>query len=132
MSQTFATVATFDHYLKANFYKNTLESAGIACFLVDEFMGELSNAIGGIKLKVFSFDVEHAQKLIKKWENLPYYTPEGKILKCPECGSSRLKRDFKVIRGIKSFFKFIFAVLTSTYPLHSKNKSFCQDCEHIF
>jgi hypothetical protein len=64
----FITIATFDDYVSANFQKQKLEESGITCYLADEntiaIKWTLSNAMGGIKLRVPSDQHENAKSVL--------------------------------------------------------------------
>ncbi|MGB0523252.1 MAG: putative signal transducing protein [Flammeovirgaceae bacterium] len=127
MSQTFATVATFDQYVKAHIYKNTLEEAGIICFLIDEYMNTgiaFPNPLGGIKLKVPSFDLEKAKKLLKKVE-------AQASQECVACGSKDIESINQQKRGINKWIALMWGILTFSRPVLSKPKTKCKDCGHL-
>ena len=67
MEQLFTTIAVFTYCSEAKIIKGRLESEGIEVFLSDELTIDtdplVSNAIGGVKLKVFTENVEKANKI---------------------------------------------------------------------
>ena len=94
----------------------------------------VSNAIGGVKLKVLShqaLDAEDILKSIKKYS----INDEGDAINCPNCNSEKIEL-FSTIKDVKSFFALIFAFITtlfvSTLPLYSKHKYKCEDCKTEF
>ncbi|WP_342662741.1 hypothetical protein [Gelidibacter mesophilus] len=64
-NETFTTVAVFQYSTEAQIIKGRLESDGIEVFLSDNLTIDtdplVSNAIGGIKLKVLSHQAEEAK-----------------------------------------------------------------------
>ncbi len=85
----------------------------------------VSNAIGGVKLRVFSRDVLKAQyilELVKKHS----IDNEGNIVNCPNCKSEKVEL-FSNIKDVKSFFWFIFGLFSS---LQDKYK--CEVCKTKF
>ena len=69
MSQTFKTIAKFQYSAEAQIIKGRLESEGIQVFLSDNITIDtdplVSNAIGGVKLKVLSTDAMEAQHILE-------------------------------------------------------------------
>jgi len=55
----------FNDSLAANFVQNNLREEGIESFLVDENVVSL-NPLGGIELKIFSNDLERAEKILSE------------------------------------------------------------------
>jgi len=55
----------FNDSLAANFVQNNLREEGIESFLVDENVVGL-NPLGGIELKIFSNDLERAEKILSE------------------------------------------------------------------
>jgi hypothetical protein len=55
----------FNDLLAANFVQNNLKEEGIESFLVDENVVGL-NPLGGIELKIFSNDLEKAEKILSE------------------------------------------------------------------
>jgi hypothetical protein len=62
------TLSTYRDLIEAEIVKGRLESEGIQCALVDDIMVSVnplySNAIGGVKLKVFEEDYDKALEII--------------------------------------------------------------------
>ena len=68
----FIQLRAYDNYIQANIQLAMLQSEGINCHLKDEYTTTidplLSNAIGGMKLMVFSSQAERAMDLLKDTE----------------------------------------------------------------
>ncbi len=134
MSQKFKTIARFQYSSEAQIIKGRLEAEGIAVFLSDNFTIDtdplVSNAIGGVKLKVLSVDALKAQHIL---ESIKKYSidDEGNTITCPNCGSEKIEL-FSTIKDIKSLFWFIFGVLFSALPFYTKHKYKCEDCNTEF
>jgi hypothetical protein len=85
---------TFDNFVTANFYKQKLEENEIACYLADEYTITvkwiLSNAMGGIKLRVLNDEREKAMQIIdEKYEDIQVdFNIDNSELTCPGCGSN--------------------------------------------
>ncbi len=79
----------------AHILRGLLEAQDITVFMFDEGFSSLTPAdavaVGGIKLHVPLEQKEKAQKIVDKfYENLK----EENILKCSNCGSTKLKHDY--------------------------------------
>ena len=61
------TLQIFDNFVEANSAKNKLEEHGIESFLEDENVVGL-NPLGGIQLKIFEKDMEHAQEILASFQ----------------------------------------------------------------
>jgi len=124
MDETFKTIARFEYSSEAQIIKGRLESDGIKVFLSDNLTIDtdplISNAIGGVKLKVFS---EDAQKAIQILRAIQKYSldDEGNLVKCPDCNSEHVQL-FSTIKDLKSFLSFIFGFMVGTLPFNAKHK----------
>ncbi|WP_341215880.1 DUF2007 domain-containing protein [uncultured Wocania sp.] len=134
MSDTFKTIARFQYSTEAQIIKGRLEAEGIQVFLSDNITIDtdplVSNAIGGVKLKVLStqaIEAQHILDSIKKYA----IDDEGNTINCPNCKSEKIEL-FSTIKDFKSFFAFIFGFLFGTLPLHAKHNYKCEDCKTEF
>jgi DNA-directed RNA polymerase subunit RPC12/RpoP len=138
MSDTFKTIARFQYSAEAQIIKGRLEAEGIQVFLTDNLTIDtdplVSNAIGGVKLKVLSHQAQEAESILKSI-NTYSKDDDGNAIHCPNCNSEKIDL-FSTIKDIKSFFAFIIAFITtlfvSTLPLYSKHKYRCEDCKTEF
>jgi rubredoxin len=84
MTGKWITVATYSQPVQAHLARTQLESEGIRCVVGDEHLVRvdwlLSNAIGGVKLKVHSTDAEHAREVLR---------PKPRLVVVAEPGTSR-------------------------------------------
>ena len=134
MSDTFKTIARFQYSSEAQIIKGRLEADGIQVFLTDNLTIDtdplVSNAIGGVKLKVLSRQAMQAQHIL---ETMNKYSldDEGRAIKCPNCNSEHVQL-FSTIKDLKSFFSFVFRVLIGTLPFYAKHKYRCDDCNNEF
>jgi len=134
MSDKFKTIARFQYSAEAQIIKGRLEAEGIKVFLSDNFTIEtdplVSNAIGGIKMKVLTQDAMEAQHIL---ESISKYSldDEGNALQCPSCESEKIEL-FSTIKDLKSFFAFIFGFIMGTLPFHAKHKYKCENCNTEF
>jgi hypothetical protein len=138
MSDTFKTIARFQYSAEAQIAKGRLEADGIQVFLTDNLTIDtdplVSNAIGGVKLKVLSHQAQEAENILKSI-NKYSLNDEGNPINCPNCHGEKIEL-FSTIKDLKSFFALIFAFITNifvyTLPLYSKHKYRCEDCKTEF
>ena len=134
MSDTFKTIARFQYSTEAQIIKGRLEAEGIQVFLTDNLTIDtdplVSNAIGGVKLKVLSTDALEAQHIL---ESINKYSvdDEGHTISCPNCKGHHVEL-FSTIKDVKSFLAFIFGVLFSALPFYTRHKYRCDDCKTEF
>jgi DNA-directed RNA polymerase subunit RPC12/RpoP len=122
---TFVTIRTFQNYFTAHILLTRLKSAGIECFLKDEFTVTvdpiLSNAVGGIKLIVKKEDEEEAKLLLQEFDES---YRESAV--CPKCGSKSIELVPK-----KTTANMATAILTwlfGSYAISAKNVYQCSSC----
>ncbi|MDO5978631.1 DUF2007 domain-containing protein [Flavivirga spongiicola] len=134
MSDTFKTIARFQYSSEAQIIKGRLEAEGIQVFLSDNLTIDtdplVSNAIGGVKLKVLSSQALKAQHILNTIEKYSI-DDEGNTINCPNCKSEKVEL-FSTIKDAKSLFWFIFGFLFSSLPFYTKHKYKCEDCKNEF
>lgn len=134
MSNTFKTIARFQYSTEAQIIKGRLEADGIQVFLSDNLTIDtdplVSNAIGGVKLKVLSQDALKAQHIL---DSIKKYSidDDGNTINCSNCDSKNVEL-FSTIKDAKSLFWFIFGVLFSSLPFYTKHKYRCDVCKTEF
>ena len=126
----FTTVAIFQYSSEAQIIKGRLESENIEVFLTDNLTIDtdplVSNAIGGVKLKVLSHQAKEAKEILSSIEKYSL-DDEGNSIHCPNCKSEQIEL-FSTIKDFKSLFWFIFGVLFSSLPFYTKPKYKCELC----
>lgn len=134
MSDTFKTIARFQYSSEAQIIKGRLEAEGIQVFLSDNLTIDtdplVSNAIGGVKLKVLATQAMKAQYILSAIQKYSV-DDQGNTINCPSCKSEKIEL-FSTIKDFKSFFAFFFGFLFGTLPLHAKHKYKCEDCNTEF
>ena len=134
MAETFKTIATYQYSSEAQIMRGRLEADGIDVFLQDAVTIDtdplVSNAIGGVKLKVRAEDALKAQHIIGSM-NRYALDDEGEGINCPNCESEKVNL-YSTIKDFKSFFAFIIGVSTGTLPFHTRYKYRCEHCNHEF
>lgn len=134
MKNTFSKIAVFTYSSEAQIIKSRLEAEGIEVFLFDQFTVDtdplVSNAIGGIKLKVWAEDEEKALRILN---TISTYSLDDKgwKIECPICGSYRVE-SFKMVRDIKSFFHYMKMFFISFSPEKPKYNYHCNHCKQNF
>lgn len=130
----FRQIANYQYSSEAYLFKGKLESEGVEVFLQNENTINtdplLSNALGGVKLFVKSEDVMKAKQIL---EAIPDYSVDdkGELLTCPNCGAHKIEM-FTTIKDVKSFFAFIYGLLTLSMPFYTKHKYKCESCNFEF
>lgn len=123
------TVKTFDTSVNAHLFRIELENEGIESFIYDEetitMDPLLSNAIGGIKVKINAKDIERTKEFLAKREvenNPP----------CPNCGSKHIMTNFRSFKSASGIISAIAAFLFTIFPPMFKTVNKCLDCNHEF
>ena len=134
MSDIFKTIARFQYSSEAQIVKGRLESEGIQVFLSDSLTIDtdplVSNAIGGVKLKVYATQAMEAQHIL---ETISKYSinDEGETIVCPNCKGEHIEL-FSTIKDAKSLFSFLVGFLFGALPFYTKHKFRCEDCNTEF
>ncbi|TNJ46977.1 DUF2007 domain-containing protein [Tamlana fucoidanivorans] len=134
MSNTFKTIARFQYTTEAQIIKGRLEAEGIQVFLSDHVTIDtdplVSQAIGGVKLKVLSQDALKAQYILERI-NKYAIDDEETPLKCPNCGHSKIGI-YSTINTFKSLVAFIIGFIFAALPFHTRHLYRCEDCKTEF
>jgi DNA-directed RNA polymerase subunit RPC12/RpoP len=120
MDNKFYLLASFEYAADVQIIKGKLESEGIPVFLRDENTLNsdplISNAIGGVKLQVYSKDKDRALEIYN--EVRAYALDENdKPIKCPNCKAEKSE----VYYNRKGIFYKLF-------PFFEKRKYKCLNC----
>jgi len=123
MDQKFFTIAAFEYPADVQILKGRLESEGIPVFLRDENTLNsdpiISNALGGVKLQVYTEDTEKALAIyneIRAYALNDYGNP----VICPNCKAQKSE----VYYERKGLFNKLF-------PFFEKRKYKCLNCGMI-
>ncbi len=134
MKEKFTKIAVFQYSSEAQIIKSRLEAEGVEVFLFDQFTVDtdplVSNAIGGIKLKVWAEDEKKAISILKSISDYSL-DDQGQEIECPVCGSSKVEL-ITTVRDIKSFFAFLVSFFTTSLPIHTKHEYRCETCKQKF
>lgn len=123
MNQEFYTLGSFEFVAEVQIIKGKLESEGIPVFLLNENTLNsdplLSNAIGGIKLQVYS---KHKDKALAIYDAVRTYATDvnNNPIKCPNCKAAQSELYYER----KSLFHKLF-------PFFEQPKYRCKKCEMI-
>lgn len=100
MQDKFTKIGTFQYSSEAYIIKGKLESQGLHVFMADNFTIDadplVSNAIGGVKLFVYTEDVEEANTILK---DVSLYSVDD---------TGNKLQPVKTVRDKKSFWSFLF------------------------
>jgi hypothetical protein len=128
--KTFTTIAQYQYSSEAQIIKGRLEAEGIPVFLSDNLTIDtdplVSNAIGGVKLKVLSKDVLKAKYIL---DSIQAYSvdDQGKPITCPECSGPNVNM-YSSIKDSKSLIAFGIGVLFGALPLSTRYHYKCEHC----
>jgi hypothetical protein len=120
MNDTFYIIGAFEFVADVQIIKGKLESEGIPVFLKDENTLNsdplISNAIGGVKLQVYTKDKERALSI---YNEIRAYSLDdrGQPITCPNCKAQKSE----VYYERKSIFYKLF-------PFFEKRKLKCLNC----
>ncbi len=134
MKNTFSKIAVFTYSSEAQIIKSRLEAEGIEVFLFDQFTVDtdplVSNAIGGIKLKVWAEDEEKALKIL---DAISEYSldNQGPQMDCPICGSHRIE-PYSEVRDLRSFFTYLSSFFNKKQPVKRRYDYHCNHCKQNF
>ena len=113
--------------------KSKLESEGINCRLKDELTTQVLNYIPAmtVELQVEDKDIERVKKIMEEsGEKLV----DTRILKCPKCGSEKIKVKIS-LKNIFRIFSTFFVTIIKFKPLGNifKKVDFkCKECNFEF
>jgi DNA-directed RNA polymerase subunit RPC12/RpoP len=121
------TIRTFQNYFTAHILLTKLRSAGIECYLRDEFTVTvdpfLSNAVGGIKL-VVKKDMEYrASKMLQQFDE-----DYRQSAVCPKCGSKTI--ELVPVRTTKNLLTALLTWIFGNYAISAKNIYQCSTCKY--
>lgn len=123
MEETFYPLASFEYAADVQIIKGKLESEGIPVFLRDENTLNsdplISNAIGGVKLQVYSKDKQRAVAIYNEVRAYALDDNNNPVV-CPNCKATK-SEVFYSRKGI--FYKL--------FPFFEKRKYKCLNCEII-
>lgn len=120
MEEKFFIIGSFEFVADVQIIKGKLESEGIPVFLKDENTLNtdplISNAIGGVKLQVYTKDKERALEI---YNEIRAYAvdSDGNSIVCPNC---KAKKSEAYYERKSIFFKL--------FPFFEKRKYKCLSC----
>ncbi|PKA97988.1 putative signal transducing protein [Flavobacteriaceae bacterium MAR_2009_75] len=123
MTGKFYTLASFEYPADVQIVKSKLESEGISVFLRDENTLNsdpiISNAIGGVKLQVYTEDKDQAMAI---YDEIRAYAVDdyGKAIVCPNCKAKK-SEVYYTRQGL----------LNKLFPFFEKRKYKCLNCGMI-
>lgn len=133
MQNTFVTIARYQYSSEAQIIKGRLEADGIEVFLRDNITIDtdplVSNAIGGVKLKVLAKDEEEAREILSSIQDHAL-DDNGNLITCPNCGKNHIAL-YSTITDFKSLVSFVIGFITGTLPFSTRYQYKCEDCHTI-
>ena len=132
--EIFSTVASFQYSSEAQIVKGRLEAEGIRVFLSDNLTIDtdplVSNAIGGVKLKVRFEDEDDAISILKSI-NRYSIDDQGNEVVCPNCNSKKVDY-FTNVKDFKSLISFLVGFIFGVLPFYTKYEYRCENCKNKF
>ena len=133
MQNTFITIARYQYSSEAQIVKGRIEADGIEVFLRDNITIDtdplVSNAIGGVKLKVLAKDASKAKAILESISAYALYD-DSKAIVCPNCDSTSISF-YSTVKDVKSFFYFLIGFITGTLPFSASYEYKCENCNNI-
>lgn len=133
MKETFTKIAVFQYSSEAQIVKSRLEAEGLEVFLFDQLTVDtdplVSNAIGGIKLKVWAEDKEKAVDILKSISDYSL-DDRGQEIHCPICGSPKVEL-VTTIKDVRSLLGYIFSFLGNSQGTDPREYR-CDTCKQKF
>jgi len=121
MKDSITTIAVFQYSSEAQIIKGRLEAENINVFLADEYTVDtdpmVSNAIGGVKLQVYTEQMEVAKNIVKLIDPSLLIEP----VLCAGCNSTNF--------SLRMTFKNL---LLKLIPVNGKFEYSCADCKTNF
>ncbi|WP_417196970.1 DUF2007 domain-containing protein [Bizionia sp.] len=134
MEDTFKTITVFQYTTEAEIIKGRLEAEGIEVFLTDYTTIDtnpiVSNAIGGVKLKVYTEQEAEAIAILKSISSYSL-DDDGHAIHCPNCQETKIEL-FSTIKDLKSFMAFLVGFVFGTLPFHTRYNYRCEHCKTEF
>jgi len=128
----YITIRTFENPLDAHLLKTKLESEGIACLLMDDYMMSLiplyNLTLGGVKLKVQESDSSRAQDILAEYDNTRYTNSEDNEVQCVYCGSDKFYSRFPSMRSFWGVLTAVLYFILFIYPVYFKHVYKCKSC----
>ncbi|RYF97265.1 MAG: DUF2007 domain-containing protein [Chitinophagaceae bacterium] len=126
----FTQIRSYDNYIPANMMLSLLEQEGIKAYLQDEHTVTIdpiiSNAIGGIKLMIYTDQLDRAMDLVHEFEDA--YKKAGA---CPKCTSTNVKF-LTEPETTKNWLQSLLDKVNGKYGTGSKGIYHCYDCGNEF
>ena len=137
MEDRIVTLASYNDPMLAEIILARLLDNGIECFIADgNTIGAnplFSNAIGGVKIKVFEHDLERCHEILQEQDDLQITDelPEEHPITCPYCGSTNVR--YGTSTGVKTnWFGAVLSFLFFVYPPFAHKAWHCFNCEKEF
>ncbi len=134
MNNIFSSVAVFQYSAEAQIIKGRLEAEGIQVFLADNHTIDtdplVSNAIGGVNLKVRNEDEKKALEVLLSI-NKYALDDEGNQITCPKCQSEKVEL-LTHVKSLKSIFFFSLSFLFTVLPIYINREYHCDVCKNKF
>ena len=120
----------YNNYVDAHIARGVLEEEGINCWLKDEntltIDPILTNAVGGIKLMVYSAQAERAHEILLRLRN----EARASVV-CPNCQSHNIEQ-ISTPRKANNWLTALLSFFLTDYAIAPDKVNHCFDCGHEF
>ena len=120
----------YNNYVDAHIARGVLEEEGINCWLKDEntltIDPILTNAVGGIKLMVYSEQAERAHDILLRLRN----EARASVV-CPKCQSHNIEQ-ISTPRKANNWLTALLSFFLTDYAIAPDKVNHCFDCGHEF
>ena len=135
-STEFVVLRTFDNPIQAYMCKAILGDCRINSFIFDENIivlnPLLSQAVGGIKLVVYSNNFDLANSIIENIDKKPFTNELLEVIKCSKCQSQDIFNGFKSFKGFKGILSALVSFIFVAYPIYFQRVYRCKKCGFEF
>ena len=132
-------IITFENYndpMLAEIILGRLKANGIDCYIADgNTIGSnplYTQALGGVKIKIFEHDLEKCHAILAQDEALNVdELPEQDEETCPYCGSTNVRYGTATVKRT-NWIGAVISFLFMTYPFYARKVWHCFNCGKDF
>jgi hypothetical protein len=132
-------IITFENYndpMLAEIILGRLKANGIDCYIADgNTIGAnplYTQALGGVKIKIFERDLEKCRAILAQDEDLKVdEMPEHDEETCPYCGSTNVRYGTATVKRT-NWIGAVVSFLFMTYPFYARKAWHCFNCGKDF
>jgi ribosomal protein L37AE/L43A len=137
MDDKIVTLISYHDPMLAEIVRGRLQANGIDCFIADDNTiwanPLLTQAVGGVKIKVFEKDIKKCREILSQTpevETDDELSREAKLI-CPNCGSTNVRYGAATLRRT-NWITAIISFLLMVYPFYARKAWHCFNCGKDF